>query len=227
MRQAESINKIYIIMETLEYKGISINLILDETASDPRKEFDNLGTMVCFHNRYNLGDDHNWSSVDDFRQFLKQKHIVWLPLYLYDHSGITMNTSGFTCHWDSGQVGAIYFDMETFEDHGFSQEWIEQHHNGKTKEEIMCAILEGEVETYDHFISGDVYGYKIKESDDSCFGFYGNDHRASGLLEYAENSIDCYLKEKAIQEHSERIRATKKAKMDFAFRKRKKAVRVA
>ena len=30
--------------------------------------------------------------------------MVILPLYLYDHSGITMNTCGFSCPWDSGQV---------------------------------------------------------------------------------------------------------------------------
>ena len=28
--------------------------------------------------------------------------MVILPLYLYDHSGITMNTTGFSCPWDSG-----------------------------------------------------------------------------------------------------------------------------
>ena len=36
--------------------------------------------------------------------------MVILPLYLYDHSGITMNTCGFSCPWDSGQVGWIYAD---------------------------------------------------------------------------------------------------------------------
>lgn len=37
--------------------------------------------------------------------------MVILPLYLYDHSGITMNTCGFSCPWDSGQVGWIYYRM--------------------------------------------------------------------------------------------------------------------
>ena len=43
---------------------------------------------------------------------------------------------------------------------------------------------------------GDVYAYNIEETEDSCGGFYGDNHRESGLLEYAENSIDCYLAEK-------------------------------
>ena len=33
------------------------------------------------------------------------ENVVILPLYLHDHSGLTMNTSGFHCPWDSGQVG--------------------------------------------------------------------------------------------------------------------------
>lgn len=42
---------------------------------------------------------------------ISEKYIV-LPLYLYDHSGITMNTTGFSCPWDSGQVGWIYASKE-------------------------------------------------------------------------------------------------------------------
>ena len=41
--------------------------------------------------------------------------MVILPLYLYDHSGITMNTCGFSCPWDSGQVGWIYADKAMIE----------------------------------------------------------------------------------------------------------------
>ena len=36
------------------------------------------------------------------------KGFTMLPLYLYDHSGITMSISPFSCPWDSGQVGWIY-----------------------------------------------------------------------------------------------------------------------
>ena len=42
---------------------------------------------------------------------ISQKYLM-LPLYLYDHSGITMNTTGFSCPWDSGQVGWIYASKE-------------------------------------------------------------------------------------------------------------------
>ena len=86
----------------------------DEYAESPRS-WDNLGTMICFHKRYDLGDEHVLSS-DSFNSWNEiEKYIiknydaaVVLPIYMYDHSGITINTTGSSCPWDSGQVGFIY-----------------------------------------------------------------------------------------------------------------------
>ena len=41
--------------EDISYKGYIIKIFQDEMAENPR-EWDNLGTMVCFHPDYNLGD---------------------------------------------------------------------------------------------------------------------------------------------------------------------------
>lgn len=41
------------------------------------------------------------------------KPCLVLPLYLYDHSGLAMNTTGFSCPWDSGKVGIIFATFET------------------------------------------------------------------------------------------------------------------
>ena len=43
--------------------------------------------------------------VDERLMKVISQKFLMLPLYLYDHSGITMNTTGFSCPWDSGQVG--------------------------------------------------------------------------------------------------------------------------
>ena len=70
--------------------------------------------MICFHKRYNLGDKHDfdrsdYESWDELKQAIIKETdaAIILPLYLYDHSGITMNTTGFYCPWDSGIVGYI------------------------------------------------------------------------------------------------------------------------
>ena len=106
-----------------------------------------------------------------------------LPLYLYDHSGITMNTTGFSCPWDSGQVGWIYATGEdVVKEYGsITPETLE-----KTKD-----LLQGEVKYYDHYIRGDCYGFQLfkgEEEIDSCWGFIGD---PSDLKE----AIESYLPE--------------------------------
>lgn len=94
----------------------TLNIYTDPEPLNPRTESDNMGHMVCFHRRYSLGDEghgirqpdfDSWDEVEDY--LIKEKGaIVILPLYLYDHSGITMRTHSFNDRWDSGQVGFIY-----------------------------------------------------------------------------------------------------------------------
>ena len=173
----------------------------DEYAGDPR-EWDNLGTMVCFHRRYNLGDNHGFETPNVFFHVLSglypevatmdltneqlercktvahEKNII-LPLYLYDHSGITMNTTGFSCPWDSGQVGCIYVSKEDVR-----REFNVSRVSNKLEERIRNMLV-AEVETYDQYLCGKVYCYSIEkdgENVDCCCGFYG-DPNESGLLE--------------------------------------------
>lgn len=84
-----------------------------------------------------------------------------MPLYLLDHSGITMSVSSFNDPWDSGCVGYISCTrdraMELWckkpEDFSTPTEWKE-----RAKEEMT-----GEVKTYDIFIRGDVFGVIIEK----------------------------------------------------------------
>lgn len=65
-------------------------VVADNEGCDPR-EWDNLGVMYCQHSRYTLGDkDAADPRGDDGK--LRDDIAVALPLYLYDHSGITMST---------------------------------------------------------------------------------------------------------------------------------------
>jgi len=184
----------------MKYKGYEIEIIRDEHAESPR-EWDNLGTMYCKHGRYNLGDEGaDPPSPGD-------KNIISRQLYLYDHGGVTMNTTGFSCNWDSGRVGIIYVTRAKLKADGLQD---------KTVEEIE-KWLEGEVETYDHFLTGNVYGYDIPELDDSCWGFYGYDHEASGLLDRARSMIDFEIKAKQRAKHAQ-IKRWVLNKVPFTYR---------
>ena len=152
-----------------DYKGYEILIEQDEHPINPRMENFNLGQMICHHKRYFLGDKHN-KSTDEVLNMLagKQKDIVVLPLYLYDHSGITMNTTGFSCPWDSGMVGCIYADYVNIRS-WYGVKKVTKNLIAKVKESLRC-----EVKVYDNYISGNVYGYVIKKDDeemDSCGGY--------------------------------------------------------
>jgi hypothetical protein len=120
----------------------------------------------------------------------KTEGMVILPLFLYDHSGITMNTGGFSCAWDSGQVGWIYADYDM----------IKNNYGEVTPETIAKAetLLESEVKEYDYYLTGQCYGFKLYEGDnqiDSCWGFLGEINDVSKYIKEhlpseCENIID-------------------------------------
>jgi hypothetical protein len=172
-------------METIKHGNLTIEIRQDDFAESPR-EWSNVGTMVCWHRRYTLGDEQPDCSPDEFlfklmsdREFDKHrkyvpdeiktehvqayinKHFFVLPLYLYDHGSITMSASAFSCPWDSGQVGFIYVERTC------------------TEYPDLKAGLLAEVKTYDQYLRGEIYCYDVLDEDgnvlDSCGGFFGHD----------------------------------------------------
>lgn len=99
---------------------------------------------------------------------------ICLPLYLYDHSGITISHGKFSCPWDSGQVGWHYITKAKLED----------EFDGDEAKAMKC--LEAELKTYDDYLQGNVWGYVIENEEgddvDSCWGFYGDELEATGIL---------------------------------------------
>ena len=169
-----------------KYEDENFKLVIrrDELADNPRVCFDNFGHMVCFHNKYCLGDRHDFSSPKEFIKTITDKNSIILPLYLYDHSGITISTAPFSCPWDSGQIGWIYITKEKAKEIYGVKEITK-----KIKEKIIDD-LKLEVEVYNMYLTNEVYCYKLykKEGEnlieiDDCGGFYGFDPKKNGILE--------------------------------------------
>lgn len=160
-------------MEDFKHNGYTVRIERDEDPMNPRREFDNLGTMVCFHGRYDLGDKHDFS-MDEAREIAESKDVITLPLFLYDHSGITISTSPFSCPWDSGQVGFIFIEKDKVRDE-YGWKVITKKRRAQIEK-----YLTGEVEEYDKYLTGDVYGYIIEDPDgeviESVWGFFGYDY---------------------------------------------------
>jgi len=157
--------------------GYTLTIEQDQDITDSPRDWDNLGKMVCFHRRYNLGDKHDFKTPEDAKDFLRGGELgsevaVSLPLFLLDHSGLSMSTGDFGDPWDSGQVGFIY---ATWDD-------VKKEYGDTSPESLQRAkeVLQGEVETYDQYLRGDVYYYKIEDEDgeivESCGGYYGEEY---------------------------------------------------
>jgi len=179
--------------ETIEREGFVGNIYQDEGGFDTPRDWDNLGKMICWHNRYNLGDEkllENYSESkecrlknltdycngwDEIEEVLKKEFgaVVILPLFLYDHSGISMRTYSHGQHagWDGGYVGFIYATKADI-----LKEYSVKRITKAIKEKVE-KILTSEVETYSQYLEGDVYFFNIADADgeivESCGGFYG------------------------------------------------------
>ena len=177
------------IIENEKYK---LEIFDDLNPCSPR-EFDNLGTMVCFHRRYNLGDEtelksSDFSSWEELESYLYKEEdaLIAIPVFMYDHSGLWINTTGFSCPWDSGQVGYIYISKEKVR-----REYSCKRISKKLKEmirEMLCS----EVDLYNDYLCGNVYGFTLtnkenaEEIDSSC-GFYGTDYIENGIFDYVSS----------------------------------------
>ena len=152
---------------------------------DGRKDLDNLGTMVCWHGRYNLGDKQPGGDPLSWERNHVPDDSVVLKLYLLDHSGITMSCEDFNDQWDSGQVGIIFASPEKIkEEYGdFSIASCD-----KARE-----VLLAEVKEYDLYLRGEVWGYKF--GDDSCWGFIGDTLEETGLEDQIPEEAQDQLEE--------------------------------
>lgn len=124
-----------------------------------------------------------------------------------------MNTTGFHCPWDSGCVGFIYISRaKVRKEFGWKR-------ITKAREQQIMKYLEGEVETYDQYLTGDVYGFIVEErpaavfdSDgepvevdddelweetDACWGFFGDDPFENGISDHIGEELHPLLKEAA------------------------------
>lgn len=181
---------------------VAVKIEQDLTPTCPTQDWDMLGIYVgnrdwC-HERNIWGDltgldIFDLSRTDAEQRLEANKDIVWFaPVYAYIHGGETISLGRFSCQWDSGQVGwAILTRQAVLDCYG-----------GKrvTKQKLERAIkcVHGEIEAIDQYLRGDVYGYTVKYSDgtdDSCWGFYGDNLETNGMLDYIDEQAHQLAKE--------------------------------
>ncbi len=163
--------------------GYKVVVSIDPEPQSPR-EWDNIGTVVI-HNRSRYAFADETADMHELLNLESDKNHISLPIYLYDHSGITINTTGFACRWDSGQVGVIYCTKEAA-----VKEFGNKVCTAKVREKALKA-LKAEVEELDQYIRGEVYGFQVFNPEDevvgSCWGYYGD---ADYCLQEGESFVE-------------------------------------
>jgi len=125
--------------------------------------------------------------------------LIMMPIYVYEHGGITMRTSGFSCQWDSGQAGFIYISKaEARKMWGKAMskkqvQWIDECMTERVA--YLAAICEGSI-----------YGYSIEDEEgdvlDSCWGFVETEYPMEKTYVYKEAMDSAkYLYKKRLTDH--------------------------
>lgn len=192
-------------MSAVEKKRIGkylVEITYDPDPINPRIDFDNLAIIACFHSRHSLGDqnrnDFPWPNTGEgaqkFQEWLNehQNEVVYKPLNLYEHGGMTLSTSSgypYNDRWDSSSVGVIYVEKEKILKEFGIKEW------GPEAEEKANVLLDSEVKVYDQYLRGEVFGSVIRDTEkdeeiNSCWGFFGDSEEC---MAEAEERVKQYI----------------------------------
>lgn len=225
--------------QVIQYRGHKIEIKQDSDPTNPIQDWDMVTTFVSWHSRYDLSckEAHKWGypkmSVETFlasianvdfdedderytrenlMKLASEKNVI-KPYRLYDHSGLTVSTGSsypFNCRWDSMGIGFVFIPHT----------YLEEHLGGVNEESIKTAegYIEGDVKTFDEYLTGEVYGYNVDDySGDSCWGYYGRDG-IKQAIEEAKSSIDHQI-DKEIKDHCAYLKKAIKGKIPINYRK--------
>lgn len=189
--------------------------------------------LICWMSRDQIGDDHSYKtpeallcavsentveryeqaamngerlhkSMREFLEELNALNCVALPIFLYRHSGDTINTTGFggvdPGGWDSRMVGVIYI---TYKEARKVYNW---KYITKKRREFLVNMLQKDVEVYDSYLRGEVFRYEVEkdgEEVEGCGGYYGcpdETQNGNGIIEDAKATVDADIRYRIKQE---------------------------
>lgn len=145
--------------------------ILREYYQEIIKTYKSLSYSDCLED-YDYYNEPGVPDIDKVREMITKwsdNNIISLPIYVYEHGGITMNTGGYSCRWDSGEAGVIYMSKQEAMNRYESKRWTK-----KLAEQVYEAMKK-QVEYLAAIIEGNIYGFVVEDEDgnvlDSCWGF--------------------------------------------------------
>lgn len=166
-------------------EGLSVKITPCANPMNPRMDMDcNIAVFAMAHRRYKLGDPMQEYSTSDYHSWESmkaaieenEKPLVIKPVFMLDHSGLSLSTKPFSCSCDSGQVGWVFVPASS----GLSQEQAE-------------SALEAELDTYRAYVEGDMHDVCIEDmlSGEPIMQEF------SMTREQAENSVESFFSQRS------------------------------
>ena len=182
-----------------------IHIRQDRDPLNPRTDWDHPWQWYSNHKRYDFDKEsynsNHWLKLDDIMpgDFGDDEHknetiydavlrhnpefLDAHPIYLLDHSSLHVSLGSFGDPWDSGVGAVAVITRKTAEEY-----WPKLKGDDKALKERAYKALEAEVEEFEKYLNGDVYGFVIETQDgegDSCWGFYD----IKDALEEADSNV--------------------------------------
>jgi hypothetical protein len=202
-------------VQTVNYKNHTIEIHPDLSSENPVKYWDVLGEFICWHRRYELENSTRFKTPQEVVEYAKRTNSLIFPIYMYDHSGISLSLSNssypYNDRWDSGQVGYVLVDRSKA-----LREFGKKKFSTQLKKRVE-QVIAAEIETYNQYLSGDVYGYSISKNGEeisSCWGYYGQDYCLTEAKAVVDDEII-----RSIVNHSQRVKKWIKSKTPLIYRK--------
>lgn len=174
-------------IKTINSRVPSVRVEIEQD-SDPQYDHDSYAIITYAKGaRYTLGLVPKTAEEDaQIAKWVRDGYAIGVPVWAYVHSGSTVRaafSNPFGCPWDSGRSGWVYVKTEdALKEHGRKQ--MSRQLKAKVEEYLI-----GEVETFNQYLNGDVYGVCLYDGEDlidAYWGIYGD--------KYAEEEAQRMLK---------------------------------
>lgn len=195
----------------INYRGIDIEIISDDHPNSP----DDFGNDDCFivydHRQFyvmrkGFDPNHIYEATTESKKKMYDGYWVF-PVDAYIHSGVVLSLARENNfpdrRWDVSTTGYVLVKKQK----GWT--WRKE----KAREVARLIITE-----WNDYLSGNVWGYNIEQTNDSCWGFYGDYKQKDGCLSEAKHCVDAYIKRQRTS-HSEKLKAWIKNKVPLIYRR--------
>lgn len=180
----------------------------DENAENPAMLDYHISEIYGFgHANKSRFTKHDYDDIEEAIEDIGKDKIIYLTeLYMYQHSGIAVSVTPFSCKWDSGVAGYVIVTEDRFKE-CFGRDFTES----KEDFDAIKENVKAEVEEVSNYLNGEVYQYilfeKVSDSGDykgcdyidsrrdlwnekdSGCEFYGSDHKKNGVLESIKTAM--------------------------------------